>query len=145
MSLIPRTNSLMGLDPFFDDPLPSFRLMPEGDRDKSLDVDITEKESAYVLKADFPGMKKDEISVSVQNNMLTLSGEHKEESEEKDKDNGRVLRRERRYGRISRSFNLGQKIDEEHIKASFDNGVLTLELPKAREDEKSHGKKIPIK
>lgn len=142
MNLIPRTSSLLGFDPLIEDPFPSFRLLPEAGR--SLDVDITENDKSYFLEADFPGMKKEEISITVQNNILTLTGEHKEEEEEKDKENGRVLRKERRYGRISRSFNLGNNIDEDNIKASFKEGVLTLELPKLQEREGSGSKKIPV-
>jgi|SRR5690606_21384973 len=141
MNLIPR-NSPFNLDSFFQSGFPAFRLLPEMANDELPSVDITEKDKHYILKADFPGMKKEDIHVSVENNTLTLSAERNEEAEEKEE--GRVVRRERRYGSYSRSFTLGKEIDEARIEASYDNGVLTLLLPKTG---KEHGgsKAIPIK
>jgi len=108
---------------------------------RNIAVDIKENDESYTVKADFPGVKKDDINVSVDNNLLTISAEHKDEAEEKDK--GKVIRQERRYGKYSRSFNLGKNINESKIKAEFDNGVLTLNIPK--EDVAPASKQIPIK
>jgi HSP20 family protein len=91
-------------------------------------VDIKESDAGYTVKADFPGLKKEEIDISVDNNVLTIAAEHKDEAEEKQE--GRIIRQERRYGKYSRSFNLGKNIDESKIKANFGNGVLTLDIPK---------------
>lgn len=145
MNLVKRNTSPFDIDSLFDDAfpsLPSFRLMPDMMSDSLPPVDISESDKRFVLKADFPGMKKEDINVSVVNNTLTLSAEHKEEQEQKKE--GRVVRRERRYGRYSRSFTLGQDIDEDKIEATYDNGVLTLVLPKAEKKE-SRGKAIRIK
>jgi HSP20 family protein len=140
MNLIPG-NSL--LDTWFDRGFPSFRLLPDtGTTPGILAVDIKETDKGFNLKADFPGLKKEEISVTVDNNVLTLSAEHKEEKEEKEK--GKVIRQERRYGSYMRSFNLGTGIDEAGIKANFEGGVLTLEIPKATAS-KPQSKSIPIK
>jgi len=82
MNLIPRTSLL---DHWFDRDFPGFRLLPEKHADSGLlAVDIRENDKGYTLKADFPGLKKEEIKVSIDNNVLTLSAEHKEEKEEKE-------------------------------------------------------------
>ena len=147
MNLIPKHSS-MGVfdslfnDTFFNDKFPSFRLLPETRMDVgNIAVDIKENEKNYTVKADFPGVSKDDIDISVDNNVLTISAEHKDEAEEKEE--GRIIRQERRYGKYSRSFNLGKNIDEASIKAEFDNGVLTLVIPKG--DVAPAKKQIPIK
>ncbi len=147
MNLVPKKSAYTGLDNFFNDSFfsdnfPSFRLLPETRMDVgSIAVDIKENDENYTVKADFPGVKKSDISVSIDNNVLTISAEHKDEAEEKDK--GRVIRQERRYGKYARSFNLGKNVDESKIKAEFDNGVLTLSIPKG--DVAPASKQIPIK
>lgn len=142
MNLIPKNSPFGPLDSFFSDSFPSFRLLPETQMEVgNIAVDIKENDESYTVKADFPGVKKDDINVSVDNNVLTISAEHKDEAEEKDK--GKVIRQERRYGKYSRSFNLGKNINESKIKAEFDNGVLTLNIPK--EDVAPASKQIPIK
>jgi len=129
-------------DSFFQDRLPAFRLLPENRVDiGNIAVDIHETESGYSVKADFPGLSRDEIDVSVDNNVLTILAEHKDEAEEKD--GTRLIRQERRVGQYSRSFNLGKDIDESAIEAEFDNGVLTLQIPKG--DVAPARKQIPIK
>lgn len=138
MNLIPRQSLF---DSFFDSDFPRYRLLPENRSEDALAVDIEETDKGYRLKADFPGLKKDDISVSVENNVLTLSAEYSEEREEKDK--GRILRQERRFGRYSRSFSLGNDVDESKIKASFDAGVLTLDIPRA-ESKQPKKKAIPV-
>ena len=94
------------------------------------------------MKADFPGLKKEDISITVDSNVLTLSAEHKEEKEQKEK--GRVIRQERRFGKYTRSFSLGNDIDEANISASFNDGVLTLDIPRAA-PHAIKSKSIPIK
>lgn len=140
MNLIPR-NTLF--DHWFDRDFPGFRLLPEKHVDSGLlAVDIRENDKGFTLKADFPGLKKEEIKVSIDNNVLTLSAEHNEEKEEKDK--GRVIRQERRYGSYMRSFTLGSGVDEKAITANFADGVLTLDIPKAQ-PHTPQSKTIPIK
>jgi len=142
MNLVPKHPAFGSLDSFFNDGFPSFRLLPETRMDISnIAVDIKENAGNYTVKADFPGVSKDDIDISVDNNVLTISAEHKDEAEEKDE--GRLIRQERRIGRFSRSFNLGKDIDEGKIKAEFDNGVLTLSIPKG--DVEPAKKQIPIK
>ena len=140
MNLIPRTSLL---DRWFDQEMPAFRLLPETRAEQSmLAVDIHETDKGYALKADFPGLKKEDTSITVDSNVLTLSAEHKEEKEQKEK--GRVIRQERRYGKYTRSFSLGNDIDEANISASFNDGVLTLDIPRAA-PHAIKSKSIPIK
>ena len=97
-------------------------------------VDITEDESAFHIEAEMPGLNKEDISLGVEDDVLTIKGERKKETEEKAKNYHRT---ERTYGSFSRSFNLGELVDQEHIEASFENGVLRVSLPKAQEVRKS--------
>ena len=94
-------------------------------------VDVIERANEFVVKADLPGIKKQDIHITLQDSVLTISAESKKETEEKQGE--RVIRRERRYGKILRSMQLGQDIDESGVKASFNDGVLELTLPKKEE------------
>src|SRR5690606_41238198 len=88
-------------------------------------------ENEYVVRADLPGIRKEDISVTLENGLLTISAERKAEEERKEGE--RELRRECRYGRYVRSLRLGTQIDEKGVKASYRDGVLELLLPKAEE------------
>ena len=92
-------------------------------------TDIRELDGKYVLEAELPGFSKEDISLDVKDGILTISAEHKENHEEKD-ERGNYLRRERRYGSFSRSFDI-TGIDEGSITAAYNNGILELNLPKA--------------
>ena len=91
-------------------------------------VDVSEIDSGYQVKAEIPGVKKEDIDVRIDGDQVTISAEVKKEAEEK-KD-GRVLRSERRYGYASRSFSLGCEVDEAKSAARYENGILELTLPK---------------
>jgi len=129
MSLIPR-NNLFDIDRFFNDSWPQV-----GDSQTGTffapRVDIQEQDGHYEITAELPGVDKKDIHVHVKDGILTLEAETKQESEEKKK--GKLIRQERRYGKFMRSFNLGSDVHEEDIKASFKDGVLTLEAPKVSE------------
>ncbi len=103
-------------------------------------VDISEDEAAFHIEAEMPGLKKEDISLGIEEDVLTIKGEREKETDEKSKNYHRV---ERTYGSYSRSFNLGELIDQENIEASFDNGILHVRLPKAQEIRKN--KEIAIK
>ena len=90
-------------------------------------TDITEKDGKYILEADLPGFKKEDISVDIDKDCLTISAEHK--SEENEEDANSYIRRERSYGSYSRCFNV-KGIDTEAITAAYNDGVLTLTMPK---------------
>ncbi len=90
-------------------------------------VDIGEDEKEYLVKAELPEVKKEDIKVSVDDGTLSISGERKVEKEEK---NMKFHRVERAYGRFERSFTLPDETDSEHITSEYKNGILTVHLPK---------------
>jgi HSP20 family protein len=90
-------------------------------------VDVYETDDALVIKAELPGVSKDDISVDVHEHTLTLRGQRKHETEVKDEQYHRV---ERSYGSFQRSFNLPSTIDDEKVQATFKDGVLELHLPR---------------
>lgn len=125
-----RTKDPFALDPF-EDALRSLMRpwRPEGsDRSPQIRVDVHEDDAAYTIKADIPGVKKEDIDVRVDGNVVTISAEVKREQEEKKE--GRVLRSERHYGYASRSFSLASDVDDGKADAKYTDGVLTLKLPK---------------
>ena len=92
-------------------------------------TDIRDAGDKFVLEAELPGFNKEDIKLDVKDGILTISAQHDENKDEKD-DKGSYIRRERRYGSFTRSFDV-TGVDEEHITASYNNGVLELNLPKA--------------
>ncbi len=92
-------------------------------------MDIRERENEYVVRTDLPGVKKDDIQITLENGMLTITAETHSEKEEKE--DGQVLRQERRYGKYVRSLRLGSQVDGNKLKAGYKDGVLELVLPKA--------------
>lgn len=102
-------------------------------------IDITERDGEFVVRTDLPGVKKEDISITLENGILTIAGEYKNEDQRKEGD--RVLRQERRYGRYVRSLRLGTQVDEKKVKANYRDGVLELLLPKA---EEAKPKKISV-
>ena len=91
-------------------------------------MDVKEGVQDYTMHAELPGVSKDDIHVTIEGNTVSVSAEVKKNTEQKEGDT--VLRSERYYGKISRSFALGQEIDDTAARAKFDNGVLELVLPK---------------
>jgi HSP20 family protein len=93
-----------------------------------INMDVKEDDKAYTVHAEIPGVKKEDISVSIDGNQVSVSAEVK--SQKEDKQGERVLRSERYYGKVYRSFSLAQEVDQEGSKAKYENGVLELVLPK---------------
>ena len=93
----------------------------------SLQVDISEDEKEYLVKADLPEMKKEDVKVTMEDNVLSISGERKAEKEEKNKKFHRI---ERSYGTFLRAFTLAEDADAKKIAAEFKDGVLKVHLPK---------------
>jgi HSP20 family protein len=118
-------------DPF-DDLFRGFFVRPmdlnEAGRTPSIKMDVKEQEGGYLVHAELPGVKKEDIHVTVDGNMVTLSAEVRQDKEVKDGE--RLLRSERYFGKVSRSFQLAQDIDDAKAAAKFTDGVLELTLPK---------------
>lgn len=93
-------------------------------------VDISETDNEFVIKAEIPEVKKEDVKVSVDNGVVTIQGERKQETEEKGKKFHRV---ERYYGSFVRSFTLPDNIDETKVKATFKDGMLNIQIPKTAE------------
>lgn len=103
-------------------------------------VNVEESKDSLVLTAELPGMSQDEVSIELENNVLTISGSKQQEREEKD--DRRYHLWERRWGTFQRSFTLPRTVDAEQIDATFENGVLKVHMPKAPE---AQGRRIEIR
>lgn len=91
-------------------------------------VDVSENDNAYRLRAEIPGVKKDDIQITIDGDTVAISAEVKNEKDAKNGD--RVLRSERYYGKVYRAFTLGQSVEESAASAKYTDGVLELTLPK---------------
>lgn len=94
-------------------------------------IDMLEKEHSYTVRAEMPGVKKDDLDVSVHDGLLTINAESHHQHE--DKEEGRVIHQERRYGKYVRRIRLGKDVDGSNVKAKYSDGILELELPKLEE------------
>lgn len=106
----------------------NMRTLTDWDSDTSIKIDVSETEDKYLVKADIPGVRKEDIKVAVDGNQVSISAEVQKESE--DKKGEAVVRRERFYGQQYRSFALAHDIDDSKAVARYQNGVLELDLPK---------------
>jgi HSP20 family protein len=123
---VARFNPFMDIDDWFN----SFAMRPflrEVDAPQ-IKMDVTENDKTYVVRAEIPGVHKEDIKVAVEGNMISISAEIKQEKEEMKGE--KVLWHERYQGSSYRSFTLANNIDEDHTQAKYDNGVLELTLPK---------------
>ena len=120
------------IDTMFDDLFKGFLVRPmryeNAPKVADIKVEVSESGQNYVVKAEIPGVRKDEIQVSIDGNVVSLSAEVKRESEQQD--DAKVIHSERYYGRVARSFSLGSEIDEAQAQAKYADGVLELTLPK---------------
>ncbi len=120
------------LDPFrnIDEIFKDFRMMPglRGmEPEARLRVDLTETDQAYIVKAEIPGVKKDDIKVAIDGNQVSVSAEVRKEEEDT---SGNLMRSERYYGQVYRSFTLPQEVDDTQAEARYQDGILELMLPK---------------
>ena len=92
-------------------------------------VDISETQNDYVVRAELPGVKKEDVSVTIENGILTLRGDKKTQSEERE--NGKVHRVECSYGSFVRSFSLPREVEQDKIEAQYNDGILLLNIPKS--------------
>ena len=133
--------NLVRFDPFTDLRATMDRLFEEGfsrpwrllgsegpTADMAFPVEVSESDTAVDIKASLPGVKPEEVEISVQNDVLSIRAEHREETKDEKKD---YYRREIRYGSFHRALALPSSVDSDKAEARFDNGILTLHLPKA--------------
>lgn len=129
--------ALMGWDPFRE--MAPFPALEERGLAFNAAFDVKETKDAYLFKADLPGIKDKDLEVTMTGNRLNVSGKREEEKEEK---SDRYYTYERNYGSFSRSFTLPDGADVDKLRASLDQGVLTITVPKTPEVQP---KKIPVK
>ncbi|MBP6876043.1 MAG: Hsp20/alpha crystallin family protein [Candidatus Eisenbacteria bacterium] len=129
-------SSLMNRWSMFDE---LFGLSPATSCDWMPALDVRENESAYSVKVDLPGMNREQVEISFEGDVLTISGERKEESEKAD---GQVHRTERFVGKFTRSLRFPGDVQPEKIEAAFQDGVLEVTLPKA---EAARKRRIEVK
>jgi len=126
-------NELTRFDPFMDmnDFFKGFGVRPFVQDFKSepqMKMDVSEADGSYLIKAEIPGVKKDDIHISVDGNIVSISAEVKREKEEKKGES--VIRSERYFGKVSRSFTLANDVDADKVQAKYADGVLEVTMPK---------------
>lgn len=136
----PTTAYLTNRDPFFRLVDSFFNGEAQGEETRSWvpPVDIQETADAYVFHAELPGLTKENISITLENNILRISGERKLEKDVKKENFHRI---ERTYGTFARTFTLPTQVDNERVQAAFENGILRVNVPKA---EQAKPRKIEI-
>ena len=141
MMLVPRRHNDI-FDDFFDDPF--FKEERHPQHMPMMKTDIRENDKSYVIDVDLPGFKKENIKVDVDNGYLNINATMDESKNEEEK--GKFIRRERYTGECSRSFFIGDDIEDDDIQAKFENGILCIEVPKKKElDQPEEKKYIDIK
>lgn len=138
-------------DDFFDFPFYDDRDMRKtekklygGRANQIMKTDIQENENGYILEIDLPGFKKEEVQAKLENGYLTISATKGLNQDEKEKETGRYIRRERYVGACSRSFYVGETVMQEEIKAEFQHGILKLFVPKKDAKQVKESKYIAI-
>lgn len=122
-----RSNPFADIDDLFK----GFFVRPmafDGAAPTQIKVDVTENDGAYTIHADIPGVKKEDIQVTIEGNQVSISAETRLDKE--DKEGNKILRSERYRGTVARSFTLAQDVDETTAEAKYNDGVLELRLPK---------------
>ena len=112
------------LQGFYDSPVSTWNTSADSGR---LAMDVIEDDTTYVVTADMPGISRDELSVTIDKNVLTISAEPKDQVSQNER---KVLRHERYSGKYARSLRLGEDIDEDQVSAEYRDGVLRLAIPK---------------
>lgn len=114
---------------------------------QAMKTDVIEEEKDYKVQAELPGFQKEDLHVDMKDGNLTISAVHKENKDEKDEKTGKYIRRERREASYRRSFYVGEDLKPEDIQASYENGVLTLVVPKPQVQvaQKEEPKRIEIR
>ena len=117
-------------DTFFDDFTRAGRkFLPTNSSNAVMKTDVKELEGGYELNIELPGYQKENVQAQLKDGTLTITASRNTENEEKD-EKGKFIRRERYYGNCTRSFYVGDEVEQEDIKARFENGVLIIDIPK---------------
>ncbi len=149
MANIARRSPLLGdiarFDPFYniDDWFKGFGMRPfsmDMETPPQIKIDVTENDAAYTVRAEIPGVKKEDVKVQVEGNRVSISCETKQEKEEKEGE--RVIYRECNQGSSYRTFTVGSEVDDTKAEAKYENGTLELTLPKK---EGKTAKRIEVK
>ncbi|SCY73025.1 heat shock protein Hsp20 [Nitrosospira sp. Nl5] len=141
----PLFGDIARLDPFYnvEDWFKNFGMRPfsmEMENAPTIKMDLSESDTAYTVRAEIPGVKKEDVKVQIDGNRVSISAETKQEKEEKEGE--RVICRECHQGSTYRSFSLGSDVDETKAEAKYENGTLELTLPKK---EGKTSKRIEVK
>lgn len=135
--------SLTRNNDLFDDMFDSMFRAPVFGGQSLMKTDVREKDGKYLLDIEIPGYNKEDVKISLYNGTLTVSASHNTTNEEKDAE-GRMLRQERYSGSCSRSFYVGEGIRDTDVHASFNNGILRVEVPTEQKKEEEEKKFIEI-
>mgnify|MGYP005783927109 FL=1 len=127
MMMIPRRNDFDLFDDIFKDPFFA------NNESKIMKTDIKEKKDKYIIDIDLPGYEKENIKINVEDGYLTVQA--KTNTNKEDKEDGKIVRKERYVGSCSRSFYVGNSVKNEDVKASFRNGTLKIEVKKKEESK----------
>ena len=141
MAITPTSNRWSQADPFglLDQVFGNAGARTHGNLMRAPETDVVETEREIMVHVEMPGLKRDNIEVDVENNVLTIRGEKREERTEGQE--GRFHLAERRYGTFARSFVLPRDVDSDNIEASFEDGVLSVRIPKS---ERARRRKIDV-
>lgn len=131
-------NEMMNLREAMDQVVREGFTRPRSGADLGITLDVMEQDDSFMVDAVLPGVKPDEVNLQIKDDVLMISGDIKDEHEEK---KGNWLRRERRFGHYQRTITLPASIDADQVRATFQDGVLHITLPKSRE---SRARAIPI-
>ncbi|MDN5343284.1 MAG: hypothetical protein PWP28_2159 [Oceanotoga sp.] len=128
-------------DSVFEDLSKMFNGMDKMTKNSYMNIDLYENEKEAVIEAELPGFQRDEININIENNILNITAQKKEEKEEKN-DSKKYYIKERYFGKVARAFEMPENIDLEKINAKFENGILKITL--AKKDEETKNIKIDI-
>lgn len=132
-----------GIDQFFGRMGRGFELMGSAESVDHIAVDVADNGEQYQLTADLPGFDREEINLTVDDSVVTINAEHSYDHDEAS-DDGSYLHRERQSTAVQRRVRLPTTVDEEHVTAVYDNGVVTVELPKLVSVDIEGGRQIEI-
>lgn len=127
----------------FDDLFDNMFRAPVFGGQSLMKTDVREKDGKYILDIEMPGYRKEDVKISLYNGTMTISAERHSSNEEKD-EGGRMIRQERYSGSCSRSFYVGEGIKDSDVHASFNDGILKIELPTEQKKEEEEKKFIDI-